>query len=172
VKPPATFGEVTHVRDDTDNQDFLGALSDDDKLLAALREAMMAREAVPTWFVETGKNAYAWHNIDAELAQRTYDSHSDERMAAVTRSETASIRALTFTSARLSIEFEVSEDSLLGQVTPPQAGTLEIHTTAGIGTTTVDEIGIFAVEPIPSGSFRLRWRTSDGVDVITGWITL
>ena len=31
-------------------------------------------EAVPEWFVETGKNAYAWHNIDAELAQLTYDS--------------------------------------------------------------------------------------------------
>ena len=33
-----------------------------------------AREAVPEWFVETGKNAYASHNIDAELAQLTYDS--------------------------------------------------------------------------------------------------
>ncbi len=84
------------------------ALSDDDQLLAALREAMRAREAVPAWFVETGKNAYAWHNIDAELAQLTYDSHSDEHMAAVTRSETASIRALTFTSAQLSIELEVT----------------------------------------------------------------
>jgi hypothetical protein len=160
------------VRDDTDNEDFLAALSEDDKLLAALRGAMTAREAVPTWFVETGKNAYAWHNIDAELAQLTYDSERDQRTAAATRSETASIRALTFTSTRLSIEFEVSEDSLLGQVTPPEAGTLEIHTTTGISTTTVDEIGIFAVEPIPSGSFRLRWRTADGVDVITGWIIL
>ena len=45
------------MRDDTDNEDFLRALSDDDKLLAALREAMTAHEAVPTWFVETGKNA-------------------------------------------------------------------------------------------------------------------
>ena len=47
---------------------------DDRRLLAALSEAMKARQAVPSWFVETGKNAYAWHNIDAELAQLTDDS--------------------------------------------------------------------------------------------------
>jgi hypothetical protein len=74
---------------------------DDDELLAALGEALKAREAVPEWFVETGKNAYAWHNIDSELAQLTYDSaserESDRDLVAAVRSETASIRALTFT---------------------------------------------------------------------------
>jgi hypothetical protein len=160
------------MRNERDDEGFLAALGDDDTLLAALREAMRERDAVPGWFVETGKNAYAWHNIDAELAQLTYDSHSDEGMAAVTRSETASIRALTFTSNQLSMELEVTEDGLLGQVIPPRAGALEIHTTAGIMTAMVDELGFFAVEPKPDGSFRLRCRTSDGVDVITGWITL
>ena len=140
--------------------------------MAALGEAIRAREAVPEWFVETGKNAYAWHNIDAELAQLTYDSHSDRERAAVVRSETASIRALTFTSARLSIELEVSESTLVGQVIPPQAGTLEVHTTAGVVSSPVDEIGCFAVEPIPNSPFRLRCRTADGTDVLTGWITL
>jgi hypothetical protein len=155
-----------------DDEELLATLGDDEKLLAALREAMREREAVPAWFVETGKNAYAWHNIDAELAQLTYDSYGDERMAAATRSETASIRALTFTSAQLSIELEVSENSLLGQIIPPQPGTLEIHTTAGTVTTTVDEIGFFAVDPKPDSSFRLRCRTPDGADVMTGWINL
>jgi hypothetical protein len=160
------------VRDDTDDKALSAPFSDDDTLMDALREAIRAREAIPVWFVETGKSAYAWHNIDAELAQLTYDSERDQRVVTTTRSETASIRALTFTSARLSIELEVSEDSLLGQILPPLAGTLEIHTTTGIDNTTVDEIGIFAVEPIPSGSFRLRYRTPNGVDVMTGWITL
>ena len=87
------------MRDDTDDEELLAPLGDDDALMDALREAIRAREAVPAWFVETGKSAYAWHNIDAELAQLTYDSERDQRMAAATRSETASIRALTFTSA-------------------------------------------------------------------------
>jgi hypothetical protein len=150
---------------------------DDDELLAALGEALKAREAVPEWFVETGKNAYAWHNIDAELAQLTYDSDSDREqdrsLVAAVRSETASIRALTFTSPHLSLELEVTEDALLGQVIPPRAGTLEVQTAAGmIATTPVDEIGCFAVEPIPASPFRLRCRTGHDTDVLTGWITL
>ena len=146
---------------------------DDERLLAALGEAIKARQAVPSWFVETGKNAFAWHNIDAELARLTYDSNEDRREAAVMRSETASIRSLTFTSAHLSLELEVTENSLLGQIIPPRAGVLEIHTRAGdIGTTEVDEIGCFAVDPIPDSPFRLRCRTADGTDVLTGWITI
>jgi len=145
---------------------------DDEELLGALDEAMRARQAVPEWFVETGRNAYAWHNIDAELAQLTYDSSRDQDVVAAVRSEAASIRALTFTSSRLSIELEVAESSLLGQIVPPRAGTLEIHTTAGVTSSPVDEIGCFAVDPTPTTPFRIRCRTEDGADVLTGWITL
>ena len=152
---------------------------DDEELLAALGEAIRAREEGPEWFVETGKNAYAWHNIDAELAQLTYDSSRDQDqgrdrdLVAAVRSETASIRALTFTSTHLSLELEVTEDALLGQVVPPRPGTLEVQTMAGtIATTPVDEIGCFAVEPIPASPFRLRCRTGHDTDVLTGWVTL
>jgi hypothetical protein len=145
---------------------------DDEQLLEALGEAIRARQAVPSWFVATGKNAYAWHNIDAELAQLTYDSHADTEELAFVRSETASIRALTFTSAHLSLELEVGEDSLLGQVVPAQAGTLEMYAAAGPTSSSVDESGYFSVEPIPAGPFRLRFHTADGADVVTGWITL
>ena len=146
---------------------------DDERLLAALGEALKASEDVPSWFVETGKNAFAWHNIDAELAQLTYDSNEDRHEVAVVRSETASVRSLTFTSAHLTVELEVAENSLLGQIIPPRGGTLEIHTKAGtISTTEVDEIGCFAVYPIPDSPFRLRCRTADGTDVLTGWITI
>ena len=159
----STSGEASQVRNGWD----------DDRLLTALSEALKAREAVPSWFIETGKNAFAWHNIDAELAQLTYDSNEDRREAAVMRSETASIRSLTFTSAHLSMELEVTGNSLLGQLLPPRAGMLEIHTRAGeISTIEVDEIGGFAVDPIPDSPFRLRCRTADGTDVLTGWITI
>ena len=144
---------------------------DHEQLLAALGEAIRARQAVPDSFIDMGKGAYAWHNIDAELAQLTYDSSREP--AAGLRSETASIRALTFTSAHLSLELEVTGDSLVGQIIPLRSGTLEIQTRAGATTTTpVDEIGCFAVEPIPDSPFRLRCRTADGTDVLTGWITL
>jgi hypothetical protein len=145
----------------------------DEELLAALGEAVKARQAVPEWFVETGKNAYAWHNVDAELARLTYDSDGDAgRGVAAVRSEAASIRALTFTSARLSIELQVAADSLVGQIIPPRAGTLEVHTTSGVTSSPLDEIGCFTVTPIPASPFRLRCHTEDGTDVLTGWITM
>ncbi|HMI23614.1 MAG TPA: hypothetical protein VK594_03915, partial [Streptosporangiaceae bacterium] len=60
---------------------------DDDQLLRALGQALKARQAVPSWFTEMGRNAFAWHNIEAELAQLTYDSKEDRFQAAVMRSE-------------------------------------------------------------------------------------
>ena len=47
-----------------------------------------------------------------------------------------------------------------------------MHTSAGVTTSPVDEIGWFVVEPIPASPFRLRFHATDGIDVLTGWITL
>jgi hypothetical protein len=145
----------------------------DEQVLEALREAMRARQAVPDEFVQTAKGVYAWHNIDAELAQLTYDSRHDKDRSGSVRSETASIRALTFTSAHLSIELEVTDGLLLGQVMPPGEGTIEAQTRTGaITAALVDEIGCFSIEPVPAGPFRLHCSIARGPDVVTGWITL
>jgi hypothetical protein len=145
----------------------------DEQVLEALREAMRARQAVPDEFVQTAKGVYAWHNIDAELAQLTYDSRHDKDRSASVRSETASIRALTFTSAHLSIELEVTDGLLLGQIMPPGEGTIEAQTRTGaITAVPVDEIGCFSIEPVPAGPFRLHCRIARGLEVVTGWIAL
>ena len=147
---------------------------DDERLLGALRAAMEARQAVPPEFIATGKSAYAWRNIDAELAQLTYDSRSDkERSASLRSEEPASVRALTFTSAHFSIELEIADTALLGQIMPPRKATIETETRAGLTTAApVDDIGCFAIEPRPASPFRLHCRAEDGQDVVTGWITL
>jgi hypothetical protein len=145
----------------------------DEELLAELREALAARAAVPGEFVATARSAYAWHHIDAELAQLTYDSRYDTGLTASLRSEAASIRALTFASARFSIEVEVTDDALLGQLVPPQPGTVELQTLAGeIAAGAIDEVGCFSIEPKPRGQFRIRFRADGQPDVLTGWLTL
>jgi hypothetical protein len=50
---------------------------DDNQLLGALGAAIGARRAVPVKFVQTATNAYAWHNIDAELARLSFDRDPD-----------------------------------------------------------------------------------------------
>jgi hypothetical protein len=146
---------------------------DDEEVLAALQQALRAQRAVPPEFIEAGKHAFAWRNIDAELAQLTYDSTRDSALEPSLRAEAASIRALTFTSAHVTIELEVAQDSLLGQIIPAQSATITIQSRAGGETAlATDEIGCFSVQPIPSGPFRLHCHTAAGVDVLTGWITL
>lgn len=146
---------------------------DDDELLMRLRQAIDAGKAVPPGFAEAAKNAFAWHNIDAELARLTYDSIQGRGLVAATPSEAASIRALTFTHPRLTIELEITAESVLGQLTPAQGATIEVQTHAGPEPViSADEIGCFSIEPIPRGKFRLRCRAGPDIDVLTGWITL
>jgi hypothetical protein len=159
--------------------DTVTASWSDEELLAALRDALDERRAVPPEFIQAGKNAFAWHNVDAELAQLTYDSGCGSEaglelgLAAAVRADAASIRALTFTSARLTIELEVTEDSLLGQIVPGQIATIEVQPRAGEKTaTTADEIGCFSIRPIPVGPFRLHCAAPAGIEVWTGWVTL
>jgi hypothetical protein len=145
----------------------------DDELLEALRQAVAAREAVPAEFVAAARNAFAWHNIDAELAQLTYDSMRDAEPALSTRTEAASIRALTFTSGHLTIELEVGTDSLVGQIVPAQTALITVQPMTGAETEAqADEIGCFSIAPIPPGQFRLRCRSGTGLETVTGWITL
>jgi hypothetical protein len=146
---------------------------DDDALLAGLKQALGARRAVPPEFVETGKNAFAWHNIDAELASLTYDSALDSDRTLVLRAESASVRALTFSSPHLTIELEVTPDALVGQVIPAQAMTVTVQPRTGEETElATDEIGCFSIQPIPAVTFRLHCQAAGDIDVVTGWITL
>jgi hypothetical protein len=142
---------------------------DDDNLLAALRAAVRARSRVPPELVRAAKNIYTWHTINAGLATPTFEPEA----AAGTGPEFASIRALTFSSVRLTIEVEVTENAVIGQVVPPRCGTVEAHTLDGASNAVpVDGIGCFSVEPIPPGPFRLRYRNPEAADVATSWITL
>jgi hypothetical protein len=151
----------------------LSAGWEDEELLTALRQALRSHEAVPADFINAGKNAFVWRNIDAELAELTYDSLSSAEYELSMRAEAASIRALTFTSARLTIELEVVGDSVLGQVVPAQSAAITVQPKVGAGIALdADEIGRFSIRPVPAGLFRLHCRTATGIETLTGWITL
>ena len=145
---------------------------DDKRLLTALQQALRARQAVPAAFAAAGQNAFAWHNVDAELAQLSYDSTGPTGRVPSALAEDAFIRALTFSSVHLTIELEVTRDSLLCQVVPAQPAIIEVQARTGAATrVNADGIGCFSIHPIPRGLFRLRCQTAAGIDVLTGWIT-
>lgn len=146
---------------------------DEGVLLSALRVAVAARAAVPAAFVEAGRNAYAWHGVDAELASIAYDSLLDAGQLSGVRSESASIRALTFESAHFSIGVEITDDALFGQLVPPQPGAAELESRSGqIVAVPIDDVGCFTFGGRPDGPFRLRCHTEAQADVRTGWVAV
>ena len=144
----------------------------DDRLMAALGEAVRAGRAVPPEFTDAGKAMYTWHNVDAELAALTFDSAA-QAAAVVVRAEEASPRFLTFAGAELTIELEIGLDSIVGQIVPSQPGHVDACPASGAAASAeIDEIGCFIVRPLPSSPFRLHCHTAADVSVLTTWITL
>jgi hypothetical protein len=148
---------------------------DDDQLLAALREAFRSARSVPAEFTATAKATFAWRDIDAELATLTWDSISAGAGAELAgqRADPASLRSLTFDSGELTLEIEVTENALLGQLVPPGPGRIEARTIGGDAVTTViNQVGGFTICPIPRGPFRLYCQTTGGANVLTSWLAL
>ena len=143
---------------------------DDNELLALLEEALEAEGDVPPDFIAAGKAAFAWRTIDAELAALVYDS---DREPALTRTQTtADLRALTFASAHVTIELELTGTGLIGQLVPPSTAEIDVQTAAGVASSvTTDELGCFTIRVIPQEPFRLRCRAGETIDVLTTWIT-
>ena len=148
---------------------------DDDQLLGALAEALRSERNVPAEFIAMGKAAFAWHGIDAELATLSYDSvlEGAELELAGVRSEPASLRYLTFTSRELTLEIEVTDDAILGQLVPPGPGRMEVRTADGtVVTAVIDQGGGFTIRPVPRGSFRLYCHAASRTSVLTNWLML
>ena len=145
--------------------------NDDDRLLAALGEAVGEGRRVPERHLELGRAAFTWRHIDAELAALTSDSLTGA--ATGTRAEPAELRTLTFSGEHLTIELELTADALLGQLVPPQPGEVELLGRDGPAVAAVaDDVGWFVLRPVPTGPVRLRVRPAQGEIVITEWVLL
>jgi hypothetical protein len=158
----------------------------DDELLTELGEALRAEREVPGALVEAGKALFTWRSVDAELAvltqaRLTYDSFVDDAalqgselgLVLQTRSETAALRSLTFAADELSIELEVTDDAILGQLVPPQPATVEVLAPDQSRVDVpVDDVGWFTIRPVPATRFRLTCRTEGGTSVVTDWISV
>ncbi|TDD79534.1 hypothetical protein [Actinomadura rubrisoli] len=146
---------------------------DDEQLFAALKEAVREAERVPSAFVQAGRAAYCWRGIDAELAELTFDSAAGaDRRPALTRAEPASLRNLTWASSEMTLEVEIDEGTLLGQVVPPRPGEVDLYVSTDlVATRPVDEVGVFVIRPVPGAPFRLHYRSGAG-SILTTWIRL
>lgn len=144
----------------------------DDELLhdlaAALRE-----EPVDESVVRAGQAAFTWRTVDADLIALELDSSSTAAAGALVRAEgSAAPRALTFHGEQLSVEIDIDEAGIVGQLTPPQPGRVTLLTAAGAtATAEADDVGCFSFPPPVSGPVRLDCRL-DGDHFVTQWVAI
>ncbi|MFJ9815079.1 hypothetical protein ACIRU3_07365 [Streptomyces sp. NPDC101151] len=140
---------------------------DGDLLEEELRQAAAVLDPVPVELRQLALEAYALHDLDARIAELTFDSLVD---ALPVRGVPDSPRMLTFRAGELTVDVEVTGEGLIGQVLPPQSARIEVlggpQTARPV---TVDTLGRFTSEQSPAGPFALRLRTGGEV-IVTEWL--
>jgi hypothetical protein len=140
-----------------------------DELGAALREGPADED-----IVRAAQASFAWRTVDDDLELLYLDEGAELADAALVRggSGPGAVRTLAFHGERLSVELEIDEAGIVGQLTPPQPGHVTLVTAEGPqATVEADEVGCFTFPPPPSGPVRLDCRM--GADrFMTEWVTV
>jgi hypothetical protein len=148
---------------------------ENDEIEAELRRLAARVDPVPPELLHAATGAFAWRDIDAELAELVFDSLADLDEAALVRGSPER-RLLSFAGGGLTIDVEVTVTgparTVMGQVAPPWRGQVELRRSQGTVTIEADELGRFASGPLPPGPLSLRLRTEDGAPVVTDWLAL
>jgi hypothetical protein len=140
---------------------------DADLLEEELRRAATILDPVPVELRQIAVDAYALHDLDARVAELTFDSVVD---AIPVRGATDVPRMLTVRAGEVTIDVEVSAQGLMGQVLPPQQARIEVLSGPQSAVPVLaDDMGRFTGDAPPTGPFALRLRTGGDV-VVTEWL--
>ncbi len=148
----------------------------DDELEQELRALAADHEPGPAELLRAAVDAFVWRDIDAELAELTYDSLVDADEAALVRGSPGQ-RLVSFAAGGMTIDVEVAGPgrTLMGQIAPPQRATVDIRYRGDTVTVEADELGRFRSGPLPPGPASLRLRPppgGGGPAIVTDWISL
>jgi hypothetical protein len=150
----------------------------DDELEEELRRLAARLEPVPPELLQAAAGAFAWRDIDAELAELVFDSLADSDAATLVRGSPGR-RLVSFTGGGLTIDVEVTSTgparTVMGQIVPPQRGVVDIRRRQEVVTVESDELGRFRSGPLPPGPLSLRLRPAPGApgpEVVTDWVAV
>jgi hypothetical protein len=144
----------------------------DDELLRELRDALQ-ESPVDESVIRAAQAAFTWRTVDDDLELLSLDAGFGLSADALVRDGGAGgPRTLAFQGERLSVEIEIDDAGIVGQLTPPRPGQVTLVTADGPqATTQADDIGYFAFPPPTAGPLRLDCRLGDG-HFITEWVTV
>lgn len=151
----------------------------DEPLVGALCALLDGVDPVPPAVTEAARAALGWRRLDADLAELLSDTVVDERPPALVRGEGTEVRSVSFAAGTTTIDMEIHVDgdgrTLLGQLAPPVAVTIEVQRAAGslLAVADSDSLGRFRVELPAGGTIRLRIAASVAAPAVeTSWIPI
>lgn len=149
------------------DEEFDVAEFDVELLEEELRRASAILDPLPAQLRQIAVEAFALHDLDARIAELTFDSVVD---AIPVRGATDVPRMLTFRAGEVTVDVEVTAQGLMGQVLPPQQARIEVLGGPRTAVPVVaDDMGRFTSDAPPNGPFALRLRTGGEV-VVTEWL--
>jgi hypothetical protein len=138
-----------------------------------LRDLARLLDPVPEHLVRQAVSAYAWHTVDAEPAELTFDSFAPEQ-AALVRGPRGP-RLLTFEAPTLTVEIEITECGdtrrLTGRISPPRRAGIEVRRPDRRLHVETDELGRFGCDGLSAGPLGLRCSTAEQT-VVTDWVAI
>jgi hypothetical protein len=153
----------------------------DDELLAELRDALQD-ELVDDAVIRAAREAFSWRMTDADIELFTlaadYSLEAGRGLSSPAGAG-AQVRdgggrgpqALVFQGERMSVQIEIDETGIVGQLIPPQPGQITLVTADGPqATTQADEVGCFLLPMPGSGPLRLDCQLGD-YHFLTEWAT-
>lgn len=144
----------------------------DNEVLEILRKGMEESDAVPSTVSEFARALFTWRDIDAELAELTFDSVDEEAPAGVRSTSTARMISFEVGKWTIDLEYNPATGTLMGSLSPKSPFTVELHSRGARFVMELDDVGRFEFEDVESGPASLVFRTADGEMVKTSWIVL
>jgi hypothetical protein len=135
-----------------------------DVLGAALTALWSRADPVPDEVRSWARASLGWRRLDAELAALVQDSLAPATTGSTVRGEPS--RLMSFEAGELSIDIELSVDAgtvrLMGQLAPVRRTAVTVEWPRGARDIESDEMGIFALDGLPTGLLRLIVANGDG----------
>jgi hypothetical protein len=147
---------------------------DDDRLHEVLAEVLGDVDPVPADALDMAR-AVDLAGLDEQLAELVFDSLTEGagalRVDVAVDHDAGDVRTLTFTAdtGGPTIDLDLADGDLVGRISPPGGGAVEVVQAAGRRRVDCDEDGWFR-SPVEPGPLRLRLSTG-GTVTTTPWIT-
>lgn len=144
----------------------------DNEIIEKLRRGLEQSDPMPSTVSEFAGALFTWRDIDAQLAELSFDSVSEDTPTGVRSTATARMISFAVTGWTIDVEHNPTTGILMGSVSPESRATIELHTSGARFTVASDDMGRFEFEGVEQGLISLVVHFEDGETIKTTWISL